>query len=144
MDLIKWDPFHEMQQMQKDFGRWLGFPTKSSAATLDRWLPAVDILEDENEIVIKLETPEVDKKDIQITVENDTLTISGERKLEHEDKQDRYHRIERAYGAFSRSFTLPETVDQTKIAAENKNGVLRLTLKKNPEPKPQTVSILVE
>ena len=104
----------------------------------------VDILEEEGAIVIKAESPEVDEKDVEISIQGDTLTIRGERKLEREDKKDNYHRIERSYGSFSRSFTLPENVNRDKISAESKDGVLRVTLPKRQPEKSKSVTIPVD
>src|SRR6185436_18325369 len=94
-----------------------------------RWVPAVDIFEnDKQELVLKAELPDMKREDIQVVFENSTLTLKGERKFESDIKEEKFHRVERAYGAFSRSFSLPPTVDATRIAAEYKNGVLTVTL----------------
>ena len=127
----------------------------STAATPDRsilgersldatWTPAVDIMEDPENFVIKAELPEMAKKDVHISLENTTLTLSGERKLERDESKDNDHTIERFYGKFSRSFTLPDTVDRSKVEAEMQDGVLRVTLPKRPETKPRSVDIKVK
>jgi HSP20 family protein len=103
----------------------------------------VDIYEQDGNIVMKAELPGVDPKAVDIRLENNTLTLRGERKLDHEVKEDNYHRVERSYGAFSRSFTLPTVVDQTSIKAEYKDGVLKLTLPKRDEAKPRQIQINV-
>jgi HSP20 family protein len=102
----------------------------------------VDIYETENEVVLTAEIPGVDEKDIEIKVEDSTLTLKGERKFEKETKEENYHRIERAYGSFFRSFTLPAYVDQDKIEAEHENGVLKIRMPKKAELKPKKVKIL--
>lgn len=111
---------------------------------LAAWTPAVDIEEDDKAITIKADLPEVDKKDINVSVENGTLTIRGERKREHEEKKKNYYRQERSYGSYMRSFTLPDYVDKEKIQAEAKNGVLTVTLPKSEAAKPATAKIDVK
>jgi len=106
------------------------------------WTPSVDIYETEHEVVLTAELPGMDEKDIEIKVEDNTLTISGERRMEKEIKEENYHRIERAYGSFCRSFTLPNYVDQDKISAEYDNGILKITMPKKPELKPRKVKVL--
>jgi HSP20 family protein len=107
------------------------------------WAPAVDIYEQNGNIVLKAELPGVDPKDVDVRVENNILTLRGERKLENEVKRESYHRVERAYGSFTRSFTLPNVVDTEKIKAEYKDGLLRMTLPKKDEAKPKQISINV-
>ncbi|HHF42390.1 MAG TPA: Hsp20/alpha crystallin family protein, partial [Candidatus Aminicenantes bacterium] len=104
--------------------------------------PSDDIYETEHEVVLTAELPGMDEKDIEIKVEDNTLTISGERRMEKEIKEENYHRIERAYGSFCRSFTLPNYVDQDKISAEYDNGILKITMPKKPELKPRKVKVL--
>jgi HSP20 family protein len=105
------------------------------------WAPPVDILEKENEIMIKAELPGVEAKDVAVTVDNNVLTIKGERHLEKDVKKESYHRMERAYGSFSRSFSLPNTLDATNVVAEYKDGLLTLTLPKKAAAKSRTVEI---
>ena len=107
------------------------------------WAPAVDIYEQDGNIVLKAELPGVDPKAVDIRLENNTLTLRGERKLDQEVKEDNYHRVERSYGSFSRSFTLPTVVDQGNIKAEYRDGVLKLTLPKREEAKPRQIQINV-
>jgi HSP20 family protein len=108
------------------------------------WAPPVDILETENELVLKADVPDVDLKDIDIQVENGTLTLKGERKFEkREGAKEGYHRIERSYGSFVRCFSLPETVDTEKVAAEYTNGVLTVTLQKKELAKPRSIKVNV-
>jgi HSP20 family protein len=105
------------------------------------WSPAVDIFETEHELVLKADVPEVEMKDIDVQVENGTLTLKGERKFEQEQKGRGYHRIERGYGSFVRAFTLPDTVDVDKVKAEYKSGVLTVTLSKKEVAKPKTIRV---
>jgi len=106
------------------------------------WTPSVDIYETENEIVLTAEVPGIDEKDIDIKIENNTLSLQGERKFEKETKEENYHRIERSYGSFFRSFTIPHNVDQDKIEAEHESGVLRILMPKKPETKPKKIKVL--
>ena len=111
---------------------------------LSTWAPSVDVYEDEEKLVIKAELPEMNQKDIEVHVEENQLTITGERKLEKEEKKEKYHKIERSYGTFSRSFTLPSTVDQDKIKAHYDRGVLKIELPKKEETKPRHIAIDVK
>jgi HSP20 family protein len=149
MTVVKWYPSREVGAFQDSvnrlFDNFFRSPDhKESDLTSTAWMPVVDIFETENEVVLKAELPEIDVKDLQINAENNVLTIRGERKLSDEVKEENYHRIERTYGAFSRSFTLPGIVDAAKIAARYKDGVLRVSLPKKEESKPRSVSIEVE
>ena len=107
------------------------------------WTPTVDVFEDTEGVTFKFDLPEVDGKDVEVRLEDGTLSIRGERKLEREDKPEGYHRIERAYGTFARSFTLPPTLDQDKVNAEHKNGVLRIFVPKRAEAKPKSINVKV-
>jgi HSP20 family protein len=109
--------------------------------SLRPWTPAVDIVESENEMLLKMDVPDVELKDIEIRLENDTLTIKGERKFEAEADRKGYHRIERSYGAFARSFTLPNTLDTEHVRADYRNGVLRVTLPKKELAKPRSIKV---
>jgi HSP20 family protein len=108
------------------------------------WAPAVDIYETPEAIEMTLEIPGVNQKDIKVNIENNLLTVSGERKFEHEDRRESYHRIERNYGAFQRSFTVPSTIDPNKINAVFENGLLRLMLAKRPETHPRAIEVKVK
>lgn len=147
MTLVKWDPFKELLRMEERMDRLFGDnflrPTLGEREITGEWLPPVDIYEDAEGVVIKAELPEMDMKDIDVKIEDNTLRIRGERKLEREDKKDNYHRIERYYGSFSRSFTLPSTVDQEKVKATYDRGVLRIALPKKEETKPRKIKIEV-
>jgi HSP20 family protein len=143
MTITKYDPFAEVdfptgvRLFQDAVNRLFSEP----AATRP-WAPAVDVLETENELVVKADLPDVDLKDIDIQIERGTLSIKGERKFERvEGKGTGYHRIERSYGTFQRVFGLPDTVDPDKVKADYKNGVLTITLPKKEVAKPKTIKI---
>ncbi|MBI5378546.1 MAG: Hsp20/alpha crystallin family protein, partial [Nitrospirae bacterium] len=146
MTLVKWEPFKDLARMEERLSRLFREPFFSPVWEEGReafaeWVPAVDIYEDTEQILIKAELPEMDLKDIDVKIENDTLRIHGERRLEHEDQRDRYHKIERVYGVFSRTFTLPRTVAQDKVKATYDRGVLRVTLPKKEETKPKQITV---
>jgi HSP20 family protein len=128
-----------MRVFEDAFTRLLSEPQGSRP-----WSPAVDIYETENELVVKADLPDVDQKDIDVRVENQTLTIAGERKFEKQDNAKGYHRIERSYGNFLRSFALPDTFDTEHITAQFKNGVLSVTLPKKETAKPRQVKVEVQ
>jgi HSP20 family protein len=148
MNLIRRTEFPELGWVRKELDRLTGalrpFELLEESGTMAAWSPAVDVAEDDNAITIKADLPEVEKKDIHVSVENGTLTIRGERKREKEEKKKNYHRIERSYGSYERSFSLPESVDKDRIGAECKNGVLTLTLPKRPEAKAKAIGIEVK
>lgn len=141
--VIRWDPFRNLSTLQDQMNRLFesSFRGQGDESALTTWAPSVDIYETENELVLKADLPEVPEKDIDIHVENNMLTIRGERKFEQKVKQDSYLRVERAYGAFSRSFSLPNTVDTEGIKAEYKSGVLTVIMPKRAESKPKQVKI---
>lgn len=147
--LTRWNPFKEMEDMQGRLSSLLGLtPTrwnggKEETMTVAQWAPLVDITEDDHEYLIKAELPEVKKEDVKVTVEHGALNISGERKLEKEENGRHYHRIERSYGAFVRSFVLPDDADAQKVAAEFKDGVLRVRVQKNEKSVPKSIDIKV-
>ena len=146
MAIIRWDPFRDLVTLREKMNRLFEDAVTSRGEERDMiastWTPSVDIYETENSIVLSAEVPGIDEKDIEIKIEDNTLTIKGERKFEKETKEENYHRIERSYGSFYRSFTIPRQVDQDKINAEHDNGVIRITLPKKPESKPKTVKVL--
>ena len=145
MALTRWDPLREfglmqdrMNRMFEDAGRgWRADEPSSTTA----WSPAVDIYETENEITVHAELPGVERKDIALNLEKNVLTLKGERRFEKETKQENYHRIERAYGGFSRSFSIPAMVDEEKIRAEYKDGILRISLPKKEQVKAKQIQI---
>lgn len=144
--MIRNSPWHELSTLQDRINRIFGdsFPTYSSEVELaTTWAPAVNIFENDEAVTVSIDLPGVKKEDVEITLENNVLTLRGNRKLEYEDKRDNYHRIERAHGAFARSFTLPNRVDAEKIAAEYQEGVLHIHLPKREESKPRQISVKV-
>jgi HSP20 family protein len=148
--LSKWNPFRELDDLQNRItgvlGRSLLKPETAfrEPVVTSEWSPLVDITEDEKEFLIKVELPEVKREDIKVTVENGVLTITGERKFEKEEKNKKYHRVERSYGSFMRSFSLPEETEGDKVNAEFKDGVLLVHLKKAKTTKPSTHTVKVE
>jgi HSP20 family protein len=147
MAIVRFEPFRELVSLQDRLNRLFNESYRPQGeddwALGGTWAPAVDIYEHENNIVIKAELPGVDPKDVDIRLDNNVLTVQGERKLDNEVKKENYHRVERSYGAFTRSFTLPTTVDPSGIKAEYKDGVLRVTLPKREEAKPKQIQISV-
>jgi HSP20 family protein len=146
--LMRWDPFCELEDMSerlnRAFNRQTGRSTDGKGTiTLADWIPTVDIAETEAEYQIKAELPEVKKEDVKVTVEDGVLTIQGERRHEIEEKGKKYHRVERSYGSFVRSFTLPDHVDDVKVKAEYKDGVLHLHLPKSDKAKPKAIDVKV-
>jgi HSP20 family protein len=141
------DPFQELAGIQERMNQLFrnAFPGfGDDNITSGAWAPAVDIYETAEAVEMTFEIPGVNQKDIKVNIENNLLTVSGERQFEHEDKRNNYHRIERSYGAFQRSFTVPSTIDPNKINAEFENGLLRLTLQKRPETQPRAIEVKVK
>jgi HSP20 family protein len=145
MTITRWDPFREAVSLQnrvnslfRDLNAGNGEADPMAAAS---FTPAVDIYEDANKVVLKLEVPGIEEKDLNVSVENHTLTVKGERKFEAEEKEQNFHRIERRYGSFYRAFTLPSTVDTENVAASYNAGVLKLELTKKPEAQPKQIKI---
>lgn len=146
MTIVRWDPYREIASMQHQVNRMFGdvYNRQEEDLTRGSWIPAVDIFEnDKHELVLKAELPDVRSEDIDLRVENSTLTLKGERKLEREVKEEQFHRVERSYGSFSRSFTLPPTVSTDKVMADYKNGVLTVTLPLRDEAKPKQIQVQV-
>ncbi len=142
MNITRWNPFAEMEDLLKTYNRALAQnPSQEGVLSAD-WSPSVDIVENDDEFLIKAELPGVPKDDISVDVNNGVVTISGERKNEYKDEKE--HRIERFYGRFSRSFSLPENVDETRIEAESKDGVLIVHLPKAEEAKPKKISVSIK
>ncbi|MBC7348785.1 MAG: Hsp20/alpha crystallin family protein [Candidatus Aminicenantes bacterium] len=147
MAITKWDPFRDIMvlrdRMNRLFEDLVSSPKFEDTDIIQStWSPAVDIYETENELVLTAELPGVEEKDVEIKVEDNTLSLKGERKFEKETREENYHRIERAYGSFYRSFSLPNYVDQDKISAEYENGLLKIHMPKKAELKPRKVKIL--
>ena len=143
--LVRWEPFRGISSLQEQFNRLFEnrFAPGTEEQTLTAWAPAVDVYETENELVIKADLPQMPEKDLDVRVENNMLTIRGERKFEQKVKEENYLRMERAYGSFSRGFSLPNTVNTEAIQAEYKEGVLTVTLPKRAESKPKQVKVNV-
>jgi HSP20 family protein len=143
MAITRWDPFREVVALQNRlnsvFGN-LNSETESPLTTAS-FVPAVDVYEDDKKVVLKLEVPGIEEKDLDVRVENHTLTVKGERKFEKEEKEENFHRIERRYGSFYRAFSLPSTVDTENVDAKYENGVLKLELKKKPEAQPKQIKV---
>jgi HSP20 family protein len=142
MAITRWDPYREVVALQNRvnslFRDMSGGDDPVSASS---FVPAVDIYEDPQKVMLKLEVPGIDQKDLDVRVENHTLTVKGERKFEAEEKEQNFHRIERRYGSFYRAFTLPSTVDTENVSASYNAGVLKLELKKKPEAQPKQIEI---
>ncbi len=146
MALVRWDPARELDTLQGEMNRlfssFFDTPTTGTGAgAARRWLPAMDLVETDEHFVLKADLPGVLESDVNIEVEGNVLTISGERKTEHEDKHEGYYRIERATGAFRRMLTLPEGVDADAVTANFENGVLEVRIPKPVEAKPRRVQI---
>jgi HSP20 family protein len=140
--ITRWDPFRDVAALQNRMNRLFEEQYGGrEELTTGAFVPPVDIYEDEHGIQLKLEAPGIDEKDLDIKVENNVLTVSGERKLEKEEKEENFHRVERRYGSFSRSFTLPNTVDTENIHADYENGVLKIRLAKRAEAKPKQIKV---
>ncbi len=140
--MTRWEPFRDMARLQDEMNRILDDRLYRAGESVG-WTPACDIFEDEDGVSLRFELAGVDPKDVDVRFENGVLTVKGERKLDREDKRDNYHRIERAYGTFTRSFSLPGTVDAEKIRAESRNGVLTIVLPKKSEAKPRAIQVKV-
>ena len=145
MAIVRWEPARELASMEIDRLNRMFSDFYGEAFSRSAWVPPVDIFEtDEHEVVLKAELPEMKREDINVTFENGVLTLRGERKFEQETKKGDYHRVERRHGAFSRSFTLPNTVDATRISAAYKDGVLTIRLPQREEAKPKQIAVNVD
>jgi HSP20 family protein len=145
MAITRWDPFREVVALQNRMNSLFGNLNNEAEGPLTTasFVPAVDVYEDEKKVVIKLEVPGIEEKDLDVRVENHTLTVKGERKFAAEEKEENFHRIERRYGSFYRAFTLPSTVDTENVDAKYEAGVLKLELKKKPEAQPKQIKVNV-
>ncbi len=144
----KWNPFKEMDELQNRLNHFFGTPTPTRANDEEsmapaRWAPLVDIVEDEKEYLIKAELPEIKKDDISVKVEKGILSITGERKFEKEENGKKYHRVERSYGHFTRTFSLPDDADAEHVKAEFKDGVLLVHVQKAEKAKPKQIEVSV-
>jgi len=148
--LSRWEPFREFSTMQDRMNRMNRLFRESyspeapeEALTTTSFAPPVDIYEDEHNIALKLEVPGIDEKDIDVRIEGNTLTVHGERKIEKDEKEENFRRVERQYGSFTRSFTLPSSVDSGQVSANYDNGVLKIKLAKKAEAKPKQIKVSV-
>jgi HSP20 family protein len=148
MSIIRWDPFRELEEVNDRLNRVFGrsLATREGGKdtmTIVDWAPSVDIAETNEEFQIKAELPEVKKEDVRVSVDGNVLRIEGERRQDKEEKGKKYHRVERSYGSFMRTFTLPDNVDDAKVMAEFKDGVLNVRLPKSEKAKPKSVQVKV-
>ncbi len=148
MNLVKWDPFRELEEVSNRLNRVFGRPLSriepnTEMLPMADWMPSADISETDTSYLIKAEIPGVAKEDVKVTIENGMLTIQGERKMEKEEKNKKFHRIERSYGSFMRSFRVPDDADESGVKAEFKDGVLSVTLNKSAKAKPKAINVSV-
>jgi len=145
--LMRWDPFRELEEMSDRLNRMVTRPATRTngkeSLTVADWMPTVDISETDGEYVIKAELPEVKKDDVKVTLEDGILTIQGERCREKDEKTTKYHRVERSYGSFARSFSLPDQVDENGVKADYKDGMLNLRIPKSEKAKPRAIEVKV-
>jgi HSP20 family protein len=145
--LTRFEPFREFSNLQDRINRVFresyGPASQDESLTTSSFAPAVDVYEDEHNVTLKIEVPGIDEKDIDVRLENNTLTVHGERKIEKEEKEENYRRVERQYGSFTRTFTLPTTVDSEKVSATYDKGVLKIALPKKAEAKPKQIKVTV-
>ena len=147
MAIVRWEPFRDLMASQREFDRMFREAFSplvgNGEASTRTWAPPVDIYENGDSLVLKAELPGINPDDVEVRVEDNTLYLKGERKFEKEVKEENYHRVERAYGSFARTFSLPNSIDSDKVAANYKDGVLTLTLPKREEAKPKSIKITV-
>src|SRR5260370_1498550 len=145
--LTRWEPFRELSTMKdrinRAFSESYTGADRDDSLTTSSFAAAVDVYEDEHQVTLKIEVPGIDEKDIDVRVEGNTLTVHGERKIEKEEKEENYRRVERQYGSFTRSFTLPSSVDTGQVNAHYDNGVLKISLAKKAEAKPKQIKVNV-
>jgi HSP20 family protein len=145
--LTRWDPFREFVTIQDRMNRLFrdsyGPEGKDESLTTTAFAPPVDVYEDEHNVTLKIEVPGIDEKDIDVRIENNTLTVHGERKFEKEEKEENYRRVERQYGSFTRTFSLPNTVNHDNVQADYDKGVLKIKLAKKAEAKPKQIKVNV-
>lgn len=145
MNIIKYDPFRDLRSLQDEMNRLFStsFPRISNQEEMSAgWSPSVDVYEGENQVVLEAELPGMKREDFDLSIENNVITLKGERRFEKKDEGDNYHRVERAYGSFTRSFNLPQTVLTDEINAEFKNGVLTVTMPKKEEAKSRKIEVV--
>jgi HSP20 family protein len=140
--LVRWEPFRELSALQNEMSRWMGLAGATPAnGQSSNWLPAVDVWETENELVLSVDLPGIREEDIAVELDENVLTVSGERSRASEQSTERYYRYERRFGSFSRSVTLPPGVQEDTISARYENGVLEVRVPKPEEPKPKRIQI---
>jgi HSP20 family protein len=143
MALVRWDPFRDLTALQNEVNRLFSRATGGDVAERQSWTPAIDVVETEGAIVLKAELAGMKPEDINIELQDNVLTISGERRFEEEVKEDKFYRIERRYGSFSRSLALPPAADESKVDAKYENGVLQITVQKAEVVKPKKITVTV-
>ena len=148
MNLVKWDPFRELEDVSNRLNRIFGRPlgrteSNNEMLAMADWTPSADISETDTAYLIKAEIPGVKKEDVKVTIQDGMLTIQGERKMEKEEKDKKFHRIERSYGSFMRSFRVPDDADESAVKAEFKDGMLNVTLGKSAKAKPKSINVSV-
>jgi HSP20 family protein len=145
MNMIHFDPFRELEDMSSRLNRFFGRPVNGGegAESFGVWSPAIDVQETDKEYLVKADLPDVNKNELKINVEDGILTVEGERKQEKEEKDKKFHRVERVYGRFVRRLSVPSDVDGTKVAADFKDGVLSVHMPKSPIAKPRSVEVKV-
>ncbi len=145
--ITRWDPFREFVTLQDRMNRLFRDPRgpegQDESLTTTAFAPPVDVYEDEHNVILKIEVPGIDEKDIDVRIENNTLTVHGERKFEKEEKEENFRRVERQYGSFTRTFTLPSTVNHDNVQADYDKGVLKIKLAKKAEAKPKQIKVNV-
>src|SRR5215831_14365418 len=143
--LTRWDPFREFSTLQDRMNRLFrdSYGDREESLTTSAFAPPVDVYEDEHHVTLNIEVPGIDEKDIDVRVESNVLTVHGERKFEKEEKEENFRRVERQYGSFTRTFTLPSTVDSENVQADYDKGVLKITLPKKAEAKPKQIKVNV-
>ena len=145
--LTRWEPFREFATLQDRMNRLFresfGPEGQEESLTTSTFAPAVDVYEDEHNVTLKIEVPGIDEKDVDVRIENNVLTVHGERKFEREEKEENFRRVERQYGSFTRSFTLPNSVDPGQVSADYEKGVLKIKLAKKAEAKPKQIKVNV-
>ncbi len=143
MAIVRWDPFRDLTALQTEVNRLFSRASGGDASERQSWTPAIDVVETEDAIVLKAELAGMDPKDINIEVQDNVLTVSGERRFEEEVKEDKFYRIERRYGSFSRSLALPPTADESKVEAKYENGLLQITVPKAEIARPKKITVAV-
>jgi len=148
MNLTRWDPFRELEDLSKGLNQWFGQPlmrrvTEENGSSFADWAPALDVEETDKEYLVRADLPAIRKEDVKVGIDHGMLTLEGERRHEKEEKGRKFHRVERAYGRFMRRLELPMDVDEKKVAAEFRDGVLNVHLPKAPDAKPHSIDVKV-